>query len=164
MTTKADYTADEWQVLVDVPTLAGLAVMMSGKSGLGTMKEAVALTQSVVDGREDHPSVSLIQAIIDGRLKGSDKSTAETFTNNPYTGLGIEKFMATVAERCKAAAEILAKKAPAEEASAFRAWVLQIAENVAKAAREGGFLGFGGTQVSTEEVAAIDRIKSSLSV
>ena len=32
----------------------------------------------------------------------------------------------------------------------------------AKAAREGGFLGFGGTQVSAEEVAAIDRIKAAL--
>lgn len=35
MTTKSEYTAEEWQLLLDVPTLAGLAVMMSGKSGLG---------------------------------------------------------------------------------------------------------------------------------
>jgi orotidine-5'-phosphate decarboxylase len=104
----------------------------------------------------------LIGAIVDARLKGGEKSSAETFTNNPYQGLGIEKFMATVSEKCKAASEVLAKKATPEEASAFRAWVLSIADDVSKAARQGGFLGFGGTQVSVEEVAAIDRIKSAL--
>ena len=111
---------------------------------------------------KEYPNVELIGAIVDARLKGGEKSSAETFTNNPYQGLGIEKFMATVSEKCKAASEVLAKKATPEEASAFRAWVLSIADDVSKAAREGGFLGFGGTQVSVEEVAAIDRIKSAL--
>jgi hypothetical protein len=37
-----------------------------------------------------------------------------------------------------------------------------LGDQVAKAAREGGFLGFGGTQISAEEVAVIDRIKTSL--
>ena len=162
MTTKTDYSDEEWQLLIDVPILAGLAVMMSGKSGLGTMKEAVSLTQGALSGAKEYPNVELIGAIVDARLKGGEKSSAETFTNNPYQGLGIEKFMATVSEKCKAASEVLAKKATPEEASAFRAWVLSIADDVSKAAREGGFLGFGGTQVSVEEVAAIDRIKSAL--
>lgn len=162
MTTKTDYSDEEWQLLIDAPILAGLAVMMSGKSGLGTMKEAVSLTQGTLSGAKEYPNVELIGAIVDARLKGGEKSSAETFTNNPYQGLGIEKFMATVSEKCKAASEVLAKKATPEEASAFRAWVLSIADDVSKAAREGGFLGFGGTQVSVEEVAAIDRIKSAL--
>ena len=144
--------------MIDVPILAGLAVMMSRKSGLGTMKEAVSLTQGALSGAKEYPNVELIGAIVDARLKGGEKSSAETFTNNPYQGLGIEKFMTTVSEKCKAASEVLAKKATPEEASAFRAWVLSIADDVSKAAREGGFLGFGGTQVSVEEVAADHRI------
>jgi len=162
MTTKTDYSDEEWQLLVDAPVLAGLAVMMSGKSGLGTMKEAVSLTQGTLSGIKEHPNVELIRAITDARLTGGEKSSAETLTNNPYQGLGIEKFMATVSEKCTAVSELLAKKATPEEGSAFRAWVLSIADDVSKAAREGGFLGFGGTQVSTEEIAAIDRIKSAL--
>lgn len=162
MTTKADYTAEEWQLLVDAPTFAGLAVMMSGKSGLGTMKEAVSLTQSILGGGKEHPNVALIQAIVEARVKGGEKSSAETFTDNPYQGLGVDKFMQTAAETCQAAAGVVSKKATPEEATAFRAWVLSIADTVAKAAREGGFLGFGGTQVSAEEVAAIDRIKAAL--
>lgn len=162
MTTKSEYTAEEWQLLLDVPTLAGLAVMMSAKSGLGTMKEAISLTRSTLDGGKEFPNVELIQAIVDARLKSGEKSTVETFTDNPYQGLGIEKFKVTVSEKCKAASEVLARKATPEEAAAFRTWVLSIADNVSKAAHEGGFLGFGGTQVSPEEVAAIDSIKAAL--
>ncbi|HRW60138.1 MAG: hypothetical protein RKP20_09940 [Candidatus Competibacter sp.] len=162
MTTKSEYNAEEWQLLLDVPTLAGLAVMMSAKSGLGTMKEAISLTRSTLEGGKEFPNVELIQAIVNARLKGGEKSTAETFTDNPYQGLGIEKFKAAVSEKCRAASEVLARKATPEEAVAFRTWVLSIADNVSKAAYEGGFLGFGGTQVSPEEVAAIDSIKAAL--
>jgi hypothetical protein len=56
------------------------------------------------------------------------------------------------------------REVDAEEAAGFKTWVLSIGDQVAKAAREGGFLGFGGTQVSAEEVTMIDRIKASFSV
>jgi hypothetical protein len=162
MTKKADYTPEEWQLLLDVPALAGLGVMMAGKSGLGTMKEAIALTQGVMAGSRDHPNLELIQSIIEARLKGGERSTAETLSGNPYQGLGREKFVDVVAEKCTAAAALLAAKATPEEAAGFKAWIVSIGDQVAKAAREGGFLGFGGTQVSAEEVAVIDRIKTSL--
>lgn len=162
MTGKADYTAEEWQLLLDVPTLAGLAVMMSGKSGLGTMKEALAITEATLTGAADYPSAPLLQAIGEARTKGGEKSTAETFSGNPYAGLGREKFLDVVAEKCRLAAALLAAKATPDEAQAFKAWTLSIADKVAKAALEGGFLGFGGTQVSAEEVAAIDKLKASL--
>jgi hypothetical protein len=162
MTKKTDYTSEEWQLLLDVPTLAGLAVMMSGKSGLGTMKEALAVTQGTLSGGSAHANIELIQAIVEARLKGGETSTAETISGNPYSGLGREKFAEVVAGKCQAAADLLARKATAEEAQAFKAWVMSITDQVAKAAREGGFLGFGGTQVSAEEVAAIDSIRTAL--
>jgi hypothetical protein len=164
MTKKADYTAEEWQILLDAPALAGLGVMMAGKSGLGTMKEAVALTQSVLSGSREQPTNELVQSIIDARLKGGERSTAETLSGNPYQGVGREKFTDIVAEKCKAVADLLTAKSTPEEAAGFKTWVLSIGDQVAKAAREGGFLGFGGTQVSAEEVTMIDRIKASFSV
>src|SRR5512132_388880 len=120
MTKKADYTADEWQLLLDVPALAGLGVMMAGKSGLGTMKEAIALTQGVMAGSRDYPNLELIQSIIEARLKGGERSTAETLSGNPYQGLGREKFVDVVAEKCTAAAALLAAKATPEEAAVRR--------------------------------------------
>jgi pimeloyl-ACP methyl ester carboxylesterase len=39
-------------------------------------------------------------------------------------------------------------------AARYKAWLLQVADNVAEASKEGGFLGFGGVDVSDAEKAA----------
>ena len=44
-------------------------------------------------------------------------------------------------------------KATPDEADQYKTWILDIAEDVAKSASEGGFLGFGGTQISEVEIA-----------
>jgi hypothetical protein len=55
----------------------------------------------------------------------------------------------------------LKAKAPAE-VGAYRGWILGIADKVANAAEEGGFLGFGGVRVSEEEQKMIAAITSAL--
>jgi hypothetical protein len=52
-------------------------------------------------------------------------------------------------------------KSPAD-ATAYRAMILDAAQKTAEAAKEGGFLGFGGTQVSTEEQQALADIQNAL--
>jgi hypothetical protein len=49
-----------------------------------------------------------------------------------------------------------------EDAAAIKVWILSTAEKVAGAAKEGGFLGMGGTLVSAEEHAALDELKGIL--
>ena len=46
---------------------------------------------------------------------------------------------------------------------AFKAWLGAIAERVAEASKEGGFLGFGGVQVSDAEKATLAEIAGALS-
>jgi hypothetical protein len=48
----------------------------------------------------------------------------------------------------------LEAKAP-EDAPAFKAWLQAIAQRVAEAAKEGGFMGFGGVRVSDAEKATL---------
>ena len=52
-------------------------------------------------------------------------------------------------------------RAPAE-AGAFKDWLKQIAQKTAEASTEGGFLGFGGVQVSEAEKATLAEIASAL--
>ena len=52
-------------------------------------------------------------------------------------------------------------KAPAD-AVAFKGWLRQISENVADAANEGGFMGFGGVKVSDAEKATLSDISRAL--
>ena len=50
----------------------------------------------------------------------------------------------------------------AAQAAQYREWALGVAEKVAMAATEGGFLGFGGTRLSDAEKALIEQIKRAL--
>ena len=56
---------------------------------------------------------------------------------------------------------ILAAKATPQEAASFRLWLVQAAEGTAEAAKEGGFLGVGATQVSKGESAMLEEIGRS---
>jgi hypothetical protein len=57
--------------------------------------------------------------------------------------------------------KILDAKAPAD-AVAFKAWLRRISQNVAEAASEGSFLGFGGVRISEAEKATLDDIAEAL--
>jgi hypothetical protein len=57
---------------------------------------------------------------------------------------------------------ILERTCSREETEAFRRMLYGIAEKVANAAREGGFLGFGGKQVCEGEQAFLDELRSTL--
>ena len=56
---------------------------------------------------------------------------------------------------------ILDEKAPAD-APSFKAWLKHIAEKVAEASSEGGFLGFGGVRVTDAEKASIEEVVQAL--
>jgi hypothetical protein len=59
------------------------------------------------------------------------------------------------------AAALVAAKAP-DDAVAYKAWLARISQNVAEAASEGGFLGFGGVAVSEAEKATLAEISTAL--
>jgi hypothetical protein len=65
-------------------------------------------------------------------------------------------------EDTKNVVALLKQKTSPSQAEQYKTWALQVAENVANASREGGFLGFGGEQVSAEEKALLDQIKTAL--
>jgi hypothetical protein len=64
-------------------------------------------------------------------------------------------------EVIKQAATIIDAKAPGDAAS-FKAWLQHIAQAVAEASEEGGFLGFGGVQISDTEKATLAHIAESI--
>ncbi len=56
------------------------------------------------------------------------------------------------------------KGAGEDDINSFKAMTYSIAEAVANASKEGGFLGFGGTLVSEAEQSMLTQIKSELGV
>jgi hypothetical protein len=57
---------------------------------------------------------------------------------------------------------LLGQKASPEEVAAYKQMVSTVAERTANAAKEGGFLGFGGERVSAAEHAFLDQLKGVL--
>jgi hypothetical protein len=60
--------------------------------------------------------------------------------------------------------ELVSAKATAEEAEAFRRWLLAAAQAAADAGKEGGFLGSGGEQVSAGEQQMLQQVHTALGI
>jgi len=50
------------------------------------------------------------------------------------------------------------------EADGFKSWLLSLSNRVAEAAKEGGFLGIGGTRVSEQEQSALKATAMALGI
>ena len=51
MLTKNDFSASDWNTLRDSQYLVGLATLMADSSGFGTIKESMALAQSIMENQ-----------------------------------------------------------------------------------------------------------------
>ncbi len=51
---------------------------------------------------------------------------------------------------------------PGQDADEYRLWVITIAQKVAEASKEGGFLGVGGKRVSADETVALKEIAETI--
>lgn len=163
------FTDDEIFLLTNTPTLIGSVMAFAEGSGLGTIKELLASTKTFVDGVKKYPHNEIITGILptvgefkDAMDKAKEMRQKTTQRLKDRQIDSTEKLKDQLIEDSKEVAHILAKKATPEEAREYKEWAMQIAENVAKAAREGGFLGFGGTQISDGEKQAFTEIANAL--
>ena len=163
MANRALFTDDEWNALCDTPQLVGLAVALSGASGItGTIKETFASSMVMVEGQKSESE--LIRAIcakdeVQAAQHGMRESLL-TLTKDDFET--VQRKLATLAlDRTRAAITVLQRKAPADVA-AYRGFVATLGERVAEAAKEGGFLGFGGERVSAGEQQMLAKLGEAL--
>lgn len=156
----ATYNEDELHLLAGVPHMIGSAMAMAGKSGfIGTGKEMFASARSVLAGVKDYPENRLIQQVLPnieegaGAAMGEAKKTREWLTTRmkDKAVASREDMQALAIDDCRAAVALIDAKALPSEAADYKQWALSVAEKVAMAASEGGFLGFGGEQFSEPE-------------
>ncbi len=167
----ATYSEDELHLLAGVPHMIGSAMAMAGKSGfIGTGKEMFASAKSVLAGVKDYPDNSLIQQVLPnvdegaGAAMGEAKKTREWLTAR-MKDKGVasrEEMQALAIEDCRAAVGLIDVKATAEDAAEYKQWTFSVAEKVAMAASEGGFLGFGGEQFSEPEQKFLAEVETAL--
>ncbi|MGA8171246.1 MAG: hypothetical protein WB816_10545 [Methylocystis sp.] len=163
MATKSDFTADEWKTVLESPILAGFAISAADPSGfISTIKEGWAEATELATAKTS-ASDELIKAVADDLLTADGRSAARDGIKSLVTGSQLAEYKDKSLAELKRAVAIIDAKAPAD-AAAFKTWLGHIAQKVAEAGAEGGFLGFGGVQVSDKEKATIAEINTVLGV
>src|SRR6516225_6019788 len=81
MLTKNDFAASDWNTLRDTPYLVGLATMLAEPSGLGTLKESIAIAVGIAENQSSEiplirdltsrPEMEAAQTSLRGRFTGS---------------------------------------------------------------------------------------------
>ncbi len=137
MAGKSDFTEDEWEQLRKGVTGAGLLVAVSDRSFFDSFKEASSLARYLKGSRDD------------------DSELLRDLASEGGTGFGMiaspDEVENGTMEALSAAAATLRAKAP-DELEGYRAFVLELAESVGKAAG-------GGDQA---EAAAVEKIRVAL--
>jgi hypothetical protein len=153
MTAKQDFTDEEWTRIRRAPLVAGVAIALADPGGpIELAKETMASLRSATlppSQEELLASVALdVQALTQHKqnLLGDFK---------PKNGQ-------QVLDELRGVNELVTAKATPEEAEAFRRWLVAAAQAAADAAKEGGFMGFGGEQVSAGEQRMLDQVRAAL--
>lgn len=150
MTSKADFNAEDWSTVVDGPLYAGLRVIAADRGG--TLRESMAMGRVYQEARAKQGASSLLDELI--------KSPPSIDQERLQAAGG--DLSAVTAEHLRNAMSILESKATPADVDAYKRFVMTVAQAVAEAHKEGGFLGIGGQRVSAAEDQALDEISLAL--
>ena len=159
MTSKADFTEEEWTRLKRAPFVAGLAISLADPGGpIEAVKETSATLKTVRAG-ESGDRGELVGALAREVVEdaGHRKNPLGGFKPNKGASAGVE-ILAELGEVNR----IVSETAAPEDAAAMRAWLLDAAQEAANAAKEGGFMGFHAERVSEGEQRMLDSLNEAL--
>jgi hypothetical protein len=143
MTGKADFTQQEWDLVLEGPPSAGMIVVTAQRGG--TIRETLAMAKAYVEARQQHGESELLDEIVAAKPE-IDHTRYHSVAELRQHGL----------QHLRDAVELLERKATPGEVEGYRRFVLALADKVASAHRE------GGESVSDAERAAIAEISTSL--
>ena len=143
MTTQAAFTPEEWKVVLEGPSTAGMIVITAAHGG--TFRETIAMSKAYTEARAQHGESELLDEIVSAKPK-----VDHTLYHSP------EELRDHGLAQLRDAVALLEGKATAEERDDYRRFVINLANEVAAAHRE------HGQSVSPEEANAIKQITTAL--
>jgi hypothetical protein len=158
MTTKADFSDEEWAALVRAPMVAGMAITIADPGGpIEVVKETSAVIK-FAGGFKGEPENPLVREI-----QHAFRALAEEH-KNPVGDFKPKGAMAgkEIVDEIGRAGSIVAQKGTPEETAAFRDWIMECAQRAANAAKEGGFMGFHSERVSQGEKDMLAQLETAL--
>ncbi len=143
MTTKADFTEEEWDLVQEGPPAAGLIVSAAERGG--TIREAFSIAKEYAAASKEHGGSELLDEIVSAKPE-VDRTKHSNYEELKSHSLG----------KLGDAVSLLEAKALTEEVDDYRHFVMAVANRVAAAKKE------GDEPVSEAERAAIDDIASAV--
>jgi hypothetical protein len=155
MTTKADFTDEEWDRLGRGPLVAGMAISIADPGGpIETLKETSAALRTIVDAAQTGGHGDLVRAL------AADVAAKAQNRQNPLAGFSAKGAGAreAILDELRAVYALLVEKTTPEEIEEYRDWLKTASQQAALAAKEGGFLGIGAQLVSEREQQMLDTL------
>jgi hypothetical protein len=143
MTGKADFTQDEWKLVLEAPPSAGLIVVTAQRGG--SFRETIAIAKAYTEARQQHGESELLDEIAAAK---PERDPAHYHSPEELKQGGLKHLRDAVA--------VLEMKATPDEVGDYRRFILTLADKVAAAHRE------HGQSVSEAEQQAIDEITAAL--
>jgi len=143
MTSKSDFTTEEWQLILEAPPSAGMIVVTAQRGG--SLRETIAMAKSYVETRQQHGKSELLDEIVAAKPE-RDHTHYHSLDELKQHGL----------QHLRDAVALLGTKATPDEVDEYRRFIVTLSQHVAAAHRE------HGVAVSEAEQAAIDDISQAL--
>lgn len=142
MTAKADYTEEEWKLLREAPTSAGMLVIQADRGGM--FRETFSMARAYTEARREHGASQLLDDLVSEKPE-VDRTRFES----------VEDLRSSLLQHIRDAVGLLQQKATPEELDEYRRFLEHVATRVAEAHRE------GGERVSEAEREALDEIAAA---
>ena len=143
MTRKSDFSAEEWQLILEAPPSAGMIVVTAQRGG--TFRETIAMAKAYAEARRQHGESELLDEVVSAKPERD-----HTHYHSP------EELKQHALEHVRDAIVVLERKATPVEVDEYRRFIITLTHRVAAAHRE------HGQDVSESEQAAIDDIAAAM--
>jgi hypothetical protein len=143
MTSKSDFTTEEWQLILEAPPSAGMIVVTAQRGG--SFRETIAMAKAYVEARQQHGKSDLLDEIVAAKPERD-----HTHYHSP------EELKQNGLKHLRDSVTLLGTKATPAEVDEYRRFIVTLSHRVAAAHRE------HGQDVSESEQAAIDDITEAL--
>ena len=143
MTTKSDFSTEEWKLILEAPPSAGMIVVTAQRGG--SFRETIAIAKAYVEARQQHGESELLDEIVAAK---PERDHTHYHSPDELKEHGLQHLRDSVA--------LLERKATPAEVDEYRRFIVTLAHKVAAAHRE------HGEEVSESEQAAINDITGAL--
>jgi hypothetical protein len=143
MTSKSDFTDEEWKLILEAPPSAGMIVVTAQRGG--SFRETIAMAKAYVEARQQHGKSELLDDIVAAKPERD-----HTHSHSP------EELKQHGLQHLRDSIGVLESKATPAEVDEYRRFIVTLSHKVAAAHRE------HGQEMSDAEQAAIDDITKAL--